>query len=212
MSWIESIVSQIASLLGQGQIATLAALFFITLLAEIGVPFPFIPDSALFLAGYQSGFTIHSLYTFLIVFSARLCGSSLTYVLSHILGRNLLSWIGNHFPRIHKRIAVITEGSSTHIPMTIAFLRLGGLLYLPSIAAGVIRLPFRHLILGVALSSLIFDGATIILGMLTSHGFRILGFTPTNSSVIVGFIIIMVIALLIQVFIARRKRMAGSDN
>lgn len=207
MVWIEDALSYILNVLGEGRPSTLAALFSITLLAEVGVPFPFIPDSALFLAGYHNGFNIRALYPFLAVFFARQTGASLAFHLSHLLGHNVLSWLSRRFPRLYQRInEVLLNLNNRHIPVAIAFLRLSGLFYIPSIVAGVLKLPFRYLIAGVALSSLILDGASILLGMLAKHGFRILGFTPTNWSVVVGFIIIMLIVLLLQYLLARRKK------
>jgi membrane protein DedA with SNARE-associated domain len=181
-------------------------LFLIAVFAEIGVPLPFIPDSALFLTGYQNSVSIQSFYTFMIVFTGRHCGASLTYWISRFLGHKLLIWIGNHFPRVYKRISNLASGSNRRVPLMVGFLRLSGLLYVPSIAAGVVHIRFRYFILGVTISSLIFDGATTILGILTGRGFHILGFEPTNWSVIIGFILIMVIALLIQLIVSRRKR------
>lgn len=206
MVWIEHVISQIVGLIGQGHPTTLTALFLVVVLAELGVPFPFIPDSALFLTGYKNGFAIQSLYTFLIVFSGRQCGASLTYLIARLLGRNLLNWLSKRHPKQHARINDLLSRLNRRTPVAIAFLRLGGLLYVPSIAAGIARLPYRYLIMGVALSSLIFDGATITLGILTGHGFRILGFTPTNTSVVIGFIVIMVVIIVIQSIIARRKK------
>ena len=206
MDWLNSVISHILNLIGQGHPTTLTALFLIVVLAEIGVPLPFIPDSALFLTGYQNGLSIQSLYTFMIVFIGRNCGASLTYWISRLLGHKLISWIGNHFPRLYKRINSLLSGSNRRAPLAVAFLRLSGLLYVPSIAAGVIHLPFRYFILGVAISSLIFDGATTTLGILTGHGFRILGFKPTNWSVTIGFIVLMILALLIQFLVSRRKK------
>ncbi len=206
MSWIESFISDLLNLLGEGRSRTLTALFFITFLAEIGIPFPFIPDSVLFLSGYRNGFGMRSLYTFLVVFFARQGGASFMFYLSRLLGHKMLNWFNRRFPRVYRRINDVLFGLNRHVPVAIAFLRLSGLLYVPSIVAGVLRLPFRYLLTGVALSSVIFDGASVVLGMLTGHGFRILGFQPTNWSVVVGFIVIMIVVLLIQLLVARRKK------
>lgn len=128
------------------------------------------------------------------------------YWLSHLLSRRLLSWIADHFPRQSNRINSLLSRLDKNAPIAIALLRLSGLLYIPTIAAGVVRLPFRYLIYGVGLFSFMFDGATTLLGILTGHGFRILGFEPTNWSITIVLISIMAIAVLIRFMISRRKR------
>jgi membrane protein DedA with SNARE-associated domain len=206
MAWIDNIISHIFTLIGQGDPATLSILFLIVVLSEIGVPLPFIPDYALFLTGYQNGFSMQSLNVFLIVFVGRNCGAAIMYWLSYLLSHRLLCWIANHFPRLSRRITNLLSSLDKNAPFAIALLRLSGLLYLPTIVAGVVRLPFRYLILGVTMFSIMFDGATTLLGILTGHGFHLLGFAPTNWSITVVIIAMIIIAVLIRFLVSRRKK------
>jgi membrane protein DedA with SNARE-associated domain len=206
MTWLNELISQTIALIGQGHPVALSTLFLVVVFTEIGIPFPFVLDTALLLAGYQHGLSVQLLYTFGVVFIGRQFGAAIVYWASRLLGTKLLNWIDKRFPKIRIHIERISSKLSSRAPLAVAIPRLSGILHLTSIAAGIIRLPFPSFSLGVALSALIFDGAIIILGILTGHGFRILGFTPHLWAVMAVFIALMLLILLIRFLLSQKKR------
>jgi membrane protein DedA with SNARE-associated domain len=198
MDWLNDLITQTITLIGQGHPIALVTLFVVVILTEMGVPFPYIFDSALLLAGYQHGFSLQLLYTFIVIFYGRQCGSTIVYWSSHLLGRNLLNWLCRRFPRMESRIVHIADRLSNKAPIAVALPRLIGLHFPTSIAAGIIYIPYWSFVKGVALSALIFDGAISILGVVTGAGFRILGFTPHLWSIIAVFIVVMLLIIFVR--------------
>jgi len=195
---LNELISQTIALIGQGHPVALATLFGIVVLTEMGVPFPYIFDSALLLAGYQHSFSLQLLYTFIVIFFGRQCGSTIVYWVSHLLGKNLLTWLCRRFPQAEDRIERIIGQLHNKAPIAVALPRLIGFHFPTSIASGIIGLPYRSFVLGVALSALIFDGAVSILGVVTGAGFRILGFTPHLWSIIAVFIVVMLLVIVVK--------------
>ena len=194
---LNELISQTINLIGQGHPVALATLFGIVVLTEMGVPFPYIFDSALLLTGYQHSFSLQLLYTFMVIFVGRQCGSTIVYWVSHLLGKNLLAWLCRRFPHAEDRIQRIIVQLHNKAPIAVALPRLIGLHFPTSIASGIIYLPYRSFVMGVALSALIFDGAISLLGVATGAGFRILGFTPHLGAVIGVFIVVMLLVILV---------------
>jgi membrane protein DedA with SNARE-associated domain len=165
MEWIDAIIDQAMAAIGQGSLAAQVSLFFIVALTEMGVPFPFILDAALVFTSYQTGIISAQVgEVFLIVFLGRQFGAAIIYWLTRLLGSAFIHWMERRFPSIPGKLATLEAKLGKQAIWAIAIARLSSLLTVASIAAGVLRLRYYKLVLGVALSSLIFDGALIILG------------------------------------------------
>lgn len=197
MDWLNDLISQTMTLIGQGHPAALATLFVVVVLTEMGVPFPYIFDSVLLLTGYQHGFSLQLLFTLIVIFLGRQCGAAIVFWGSHLLGKKMLIWLYRRFPHIEGRIVRLINRLSNRAPIAVALPRLIGLHFPTSIAAGIINLPYPSFAKGVALAMFIFDGAVGILGVAAGAGFRVLGFTPYLWAVIAVFIVVMLLIVLV---------------
>jgi membrane protein DedA with SNARE-associated domain len=190
--WLDQLFAVAMDAVNQGNAAAMATLFFIVALTEIGIPFPFILDSVLFFTSYSAGpLSVQVMLVFLMVFLGRQFGSTVVYWLTRLLGNALINWLGKRFPKVSGNLERLENNLSTHAVMAVTIPRLTGLLTLVSIASGAIRLRYYYFVLGVALSSFIFDGALIVLGYITKQGFEYLGFTPSAWHVIVALVIVI---------------------
>ena len=168
--WLDQLFAVAMDAVNQGNTVAMITLFFIVTLTEIGIPFPFILDSILFFTSYSAGpISFSEMIVFSMVFLGRQFGSTVLYWLTRFLGNALINWIGKRFPRIPRNLERLENNLSSHAIMAVAIPRLTGLLTLVSIAGGTIRMRYSYFVLGVALSSLIFDGALIVLGYITKQ-------------------------------------------
>jgi membrane protein DedA with SNARE-associated domain len=165
MEWINTILDQAIAAIGQGNIAAMFALFLVVALTELGIPFPFILDATLVYASYQTGIISSEVaLVFLVVFLGRQFGAGILYWLTRLLGNAFTHWLGKRFPTIPKRLTALETKIGNQAIWAITIARLSSLLTVASITSGVIRLRYYNLVIGVALSSLIFDGTLIIVG------------------------------------------------
>lgn len=202
------------STVGQGSGEALAALFLVTLLTEVGVPFPLLVDTVLFLVGYHLGqLWIQALATVLALFLGRQSGSALVYWSSHLLGRPVVGWFVKHFPWLRAAgvriarlpgirtylavavsraggqapLAVSLSGAGARTSFTLVMARLTpGLLTATSLASGAIRLDYRYFALGVGVASIVSDTLTVTLGFLMGYGLLRLGLTPSPWLILLG--------------------------
>jgi membrane protein DedA with SNARE-associated domain len=198
IEWCNTLISQTIDLIGQGHWAALSTLFLIVVLTEIGVPFPFVMDSVLLLTSYQHGLSFQAAYTFTVIFAGRQCGAGTVYWLARWLGNRLTRVLYRRFPKSEPKLSALMLKLNKGGVFAIALPRISGLLHLSSIAAGTINFPYRSFILGVALSSIMFDGALVLLGFLTAHGVRIFGVNPPHWMIVAGLIVLMVLVWIIR--------------
>ncbi len=192
IAWLEEIAGSALTAVNEGNIAALFSLFLITGLTEIGIPFPYIVDTVLFVSSCQSRALTPQLgVVVLVVFLGRHFGSSVIYWLTRILGNALLSWMSRRFPRFHKRYDRVTYRIHRRAVLGIAITRLMQLLTLASVASGAIKVRYHHFLLGVTMAAIIFDGALIGLGILAGHGLRRYDIVPSVLIVILGFIVVI---------------------
>ena len=105
---------------GQGDIASLGALFLIVSLTEIGVPFPLVLDTILFLLGFQLSLWLwRALLVILVLLLARELGSTTVYWLSHYAGNPFASWLGDHLPRLRSAASRLMEKRRLQGPLAI---------------------------------------------------------------------------------------------
>lgn len=202
MEWIDTILSQAMNAINQGDIAATVALFFIVALTEAGIPFPFILDSVLFFTSYQTGIiSAQVAVVFGVVFLGRQFGAGVLYWLTRLPGNAVIRWLGKRYPSIPNRLATVETklGNQTIWAITIA--RLSGLLTVASVASGAIGLRYSRLVLGVTLSSLIFDGALLLLG--SGIGVFLPHLPPWT--IIIGIIVLLTIGWGIHFFVSRHK-------
>jgi membrane protein DedA with SNARE-associated domain len=206
LEWIDQLISTAMTAITQGSPLAIVTLFFVVALTECGVPFPFVLDSVLFFTSYQAGVHIgHILFVMFIVFLGREFGAAIIYWLTRLVGNAVIYWFGKRYKHLKENWAQLTVRLSSQAPMAIAMVRITGLMTVASMVSGAMKIRYFHFFLGVALSAVIFDGALIILGLITKYGFAVINFTPSVWHVAVGLIVIMALIMVISRLISRRK-------
>ena len=203
MEWIDTVLSQVMSAINQGNATAAVVLFFIVALTEIGIPFPFILDSVLFFTSYKTGIISAQVgLVFLVVFLGRQFGAGLLYWLTRLPGNAFINWLGKRYPSIPQKLATVETKLGNQAIWAITIARLSGLLTVASVASGAISLRYYWLVLGVVLSSVIFDGALLLLG----SGIAV--FLPNLPpwTIVIGIIILMAIVWGVHFLVVRRRK------
>ncbi len=190
-----------------GNFAALLALFLIAALTEVGLPFPFVIDGVLFLAGYRMTITpVHLLLVVSALFLGRVVGASAIYWVFRLVDKPVSKWLSRRFPKLQNGIERLRLRLGAHAPVAVAIGRLTpGLLTAVSVAAGGCRVYFGYFIAGIAISSIIADAALIVLGFATQHGLRSLGLRPSIWMIIIGLIAFLVFVGLAYRWVTKRK-------
>lgn len=206
VSWLDGLISGVFGALSQGNPVALLSLLFVTILTEAGVPFPFVIDSVLFISGFRTG-TITQQFglTILVIFAGRQIGASIVYWLARLLGITLIAWIERRFPNMNRRLQNVISKLHSQSIIGIALTRLTGLLTLVSVASGLIRVPYFHLVAGVALSALIFDGALVLSGIIAGSRLQQYGYIPTTPVIVGVFVVIIAVVVAVHIIVRRRS-------
>ena len=203
--WLDVLISQAMDVLNQGNAIGLITFFLVVTLTEVGVPFPYVLDSVIFLTSYQNGpLSVQVLRILLVVFLGRQAGAAIVYWLTRLCGDRLINWLEKSFTSLRSNLDRFIVKLSSQAYLAVAATRLTGLLTLVSVASGALRLRYRPFFLGVALSALIFDGSLIVLGFITRQGFQYLGFTPSLWAVIAGFMVVIILVWVVRHFFFQR--------
>jgi membrane protein DedA with SNARE-associated domain len=205
--FIDQLITAAMGAITSGSPWAILTLFFVVALTECGIPFPFILDSVLFVSAYQANVNPwHIVIVILIVFLGRHFGSSLIYWATRLLGNVVIYWFGKRFKHLRQNWESLTEKLSSRAPMAIAITRVTGLMTLASVFSGAMRIHYASFAIGVSLSSLIFDGSLIILGLITKYVLQVFGITPPSTwQIIIGLIVIMSIVMGIMAWRERGK-------
>jgi membrane protein DedA with SNARE-associated domain len=214
LEWVDQLISTAMTAITSGSPWAIITLFLVVALTECGVPFPFVLDSVLFFTSYQAGVDIwHILFVIFIVFLGREFGASIIYWLTRLLGNAVIYWFSKRYKHLQENWAQLTVKLSSQAPMAIAMVRITGLMTVASMVSGAMKIRYTQFFFGIALSALIFDGALIILGLITKFGFSFIDFTPSVWHVAVGLIVIMVLIMLISRLVSkRRSRKKDKEN
>jgi membrane protein DedA with SNARE-associated domain len=203
MEWIDAILDQAINAINQGNAPAMLALFFIVALTEIGIPFPFILDTVLFFTGYQTGIISSQVaVVFGIVFLGRQFGAGILYWLTRLPGNAFLNWLGKRYPSIPNKLTVFESKLGNQVIWAIAIARLSSLLTLASVTSGAIGLRYHFLVLGVTLSSVIFDGALLLLG--SGVGVFLPHLPP--QAIVIGIIVLLAIFWAVHFLIVRHRK------
>ncbi len=190
-----------------GNFAALLALFLIAALTEVGLPFPFVIDGVLFLAGYRMTITpVHLLLVVSALFLGRVVGASAIYWVFRLVDKPVSKWLSRRFPKLQNGIERLRLRLGARAPVAVAMGRLTpGLLTAVSVAAGGCQVHFGYFIAGIAISSIIADAALILLGFATQHGLHGLGLRPSIWMIIIGLIAFLVFVGLAHRWVTKRK-------
>lgn len=205
IAWINGALSTLAASISVDNLAGLAAIFFIAMSCDIGIPFPFVLDTIVFFTTYKVGpLSWPVLLVVVMLFGGSLLGTSIIYWVSRLLGTRFVDWIGRRSKFLRRNLEQFQNrlGRWT-IPVIVAARLTPGLMQVSSVAAGTLRIPYYQLVLASVFSFIIYDGTLIVLGTLARLGLKDVG--PEYSAwIVIGFVSIMT-AIFVTVHLVRRR-------
>lgn len=209
IEWINGALATLAASISVDNPGGLAAIFGLTVAADIGIPFPFALDTILFFTTYKMGALSWPVFLIiLMLLGGSLLGTSIIYWVSRLLGKRFVDWIGRRFKFLQRNIERFQNrlGRWT-IPLIIAARLTPGLMQVSSVAAGTMRVRYYQVILAVVLSLVVYDGTLIILGTLARLGWKDVG--PEYSFwIVLVFVAIMAVVFLTIHLIRRRSKLS----
>jgi membrane protein DedA with SNARE-associated domain len=209
LDWFNSLLGLAANAVAQHSFEAMVALFLISALTEIGVPFPFIIDGALFITSFESGlFSFQVLFVILALTLGREVGGSIIFWLSRFVGDAFIKWLARRFPKL--KILGKTDWLNAKIkrkaPLAVAVARLTpGLLTASSVASGYCGMRYYQFVIGIILASAIADGALVIIAFATKYGLNFLGFTPSTWEVVIVLTAAILLVWLLRWLWLRRR-------
>lgn len=205
IDWINQALSILAASISTDNPAGLAAIFGLTVSADIGIPFPFLLDTILFFTTYKMGaFSLPVLLLIIMLLGGSLVGTSIIYWVSRLLGPRFVNWVGKRSKFLRRNLEQFQNrlGRWT-IPVIVAARLTPGLMQVASVAAGAVRVRYYQMVLAIVLSLVVYDGTLIILGTLARLGFKDVG--PDYAAwIVLGFVAIMA-AIFAAVHLIRRR-------
>jgi membrane protein DedA with SNARE-associated domain len=188
-------------------ISGLLILFSLAVITDIGIPVPFVLDTILLFTAFGVWTTNNPQPVLLIVcalFLGRQVGSAILYFISRLLGGVFIKWLKRHVPVVGNSLDSFKVRLKHWAPLVVTTGRLTpGLLQVTSVAAGAVRLHYPQFALGIALSSLIYDGILVLLGFIAAH--TPLSHDPNFSLWLVITMIVIVSILWPLLFVVIRR-------
>lgn len=201
MEWLSNFLASLGTGVTFDNPAAIGTLFFIGLISEIGFPLVFSIETFLFFISYDIGpLSSPALITVLMLLTGRQAGAAILYTVSRALGTIFLNWLGRHFPRLVKTEERLRSRLESRNIQAVTVVRLTpGLLQVPSITAGIIKMRYWEFGAGVAASSLIYDFILILLGFIARFALPHLAAGP-KTFLIIGLVVIIILVWLITYF------------
>jgi membrane protein DedA with SNARE-associated domain len=213
IDWINGALSTLAAAISTDNPGGLAAIFFLTVSADIGIPFPFLLDTILFFTTYKMGaLSLPVLLLIIMLLGGSLLGTSIIYWLSRLLGPRFVDWVGKRSKFLRRNIEQFQNrlGRWT-IPVIVAARLTPGLMQVSSVAAGTVRVRYYQMVLAIILSLTVYDGTLIILGTLARLGFKDVG--PEYAAwIVLGFVGIMAAIFVVIHLIRRRAKLRNEHH
>ncbi|HXZ95052.1 MAG TPA: VTT domain-containing protein [Dehalococcoidia bacterium] len=207
--WINSALSTLAASINVNNPAGLAAIFFITVSCDIGIPFPFVLDTILFFTTYEIGaLSWPVLLIIVMIWGGRLLGTGIIYWVSRLLGPRFVDWVGKRSKFLRRNFEQFQNRLGRwSIPVIVAARLTPGLMQVSSVAAGTVRVPYYKVVLAIIFSSIVYDGTLVTLGTLARVGLKNVG--PEYSAwIVIGFVGIMAVVFVAIHLIRRRLNRA----
>ena len=205
IDWINGALSTLAASINVNNPGGLAAIFALTVSADMGVPFPFALDTILFFTTYKMGaFSWPVLLVIMMLLGGSLLGTSIIYWVSRLLGTRFIDWLGKRSKFLRRNLEQFQNrlGRWT-IPVIVAARLTPGLMQISSVAAGTVRIRYYQVVLAIVLSFIVYDGTLIFLGSLARLGLKDVG--PEYAAwIVIGFVAIMT-AVFVTVHLVRRR-------
>jgi membrane protein DedA with SNARE-associated domain len=205
IDWINGALATLATSINLNNPGGLAAIFFITVSCDIGIPFPFVLDTILFFTTYEKGaLSLPVLLIILMIWGGRLLGTGIIYWVSRLLGPRFVDWVGKRSKFLRRNFEQFQDrlGKWT-IPMIVGARLTPGLMQVSSVAAGTMRVRYYKVVLAIIFSSIVYDGTLVTLGTLARLGLKDVG--PEYSAwIVIGFVAVMT-AVFVAVHLIRRR-------
>lgn len=196
IEWFNSMLEIAATAITQHNFEAMIALFLVAALTEIGVPFPFIIDGALFITSFDYGLiSLRVLFVIIALTLGRIAGGTVIFWLSRFVGDAFVNWLGKRLPKLKivERIAWLNARLRRRAIMAVAILRLTpGLLTPSSVAARYCGMRYYQFVLGIILASVIADGALVIVGFAAKYGLNFFGFTPSPVETVLALVVLLI--------------------
>ena len=166
MEWVKSLLGYITSGVNFNHPEILLIILTLTIVNEIGFPLFFAMEILLFFISYQYGpLSAQSLLLLAILLAGREIGANSLYFAARGLGSRYLDWLEKRSARTMRAVEKFKLKLNDKPVVMVAMVRITpGLLQVPSVTAGVVRLRLLSFFEGVALSSLINELIVIFLG------------------------------------------------
>ena len=207
IEWINGALATLAASISVDNPAGLAAIFFITVSCDIGIPFPFVLDTIVFFTTYKMGaLSWPVLLVLMMLLGGSLLGTSILYWASRLLGTRFVDWLGRRSRLLRRNLERFQNrlGRWT-IPVIVAARLTPGLMQVSTVAAGTMRIPYYQVVLASVFSFIVYDGTLVILGTLARLGLKDVG--PEYSAwIVIGFVAIMAVVFLAIHLIRRRRK------
>ena len=206
MEWINSLLNYLTSGVSVHHPVTLLVIFTLGALSEVGVPLFFSLEILLFFISYDYGpLSSQALLMVLMLLLGRETGANLLYLVTRSLGRRFLDWLAKRSLRTMRSVEQFRARLNKNPTIMVAMVRITpGLLQVPSITAGAVRLRPLSFVGGVALSSLIYDTILILLGFSARFVLPHMNTQP-KTYLFVGFCCLIVIVWLILFLFSRHN-------
>jgi membrane protein DedA with SNARE-associated domain len=205
IDWINGALSTLAASINVNNPGGLVAIFFLTVSADIGIPFPFVLDTILFFTTYKMGaFSLPVLLVTMMLLGGSLLGTSIIYWVSRLLGTRFLNWVTKRSKFLRRNLDQFQNrlGRWT-IPVIVAARLTPGLMQVSSMAAGTVRVRYHQLVLAIVFAFIVYDGTLIILGTIARLGLKEVG--PEYSAwIVICFVAIMTV-IFVTIHLIRRR-------
>jgi len=192
MEWFSDLISYLANGVTLSHPLTLGVLFLLGLVSELGFPLLFSIETFLFFISYDHGpLSSQALLMVAMLLAGREVGALILYFIVRIIGSPFLDWLGRRSSWFLKAVEKFKARINKNPTIAVTLVRLTpGLLQVPSITAGVIRLRPASFTAGVALSSLAYDFILILLGYSARFALPHLNAAP-RTYLFVGFFLLI---------------------
>ncbi len=203
--WFVAVINNILSVVNSGSAAALFALVGLTALMDLGLPVPFLTETMLFAASYQAGpFSRQVMLLVAALLAGRHLGTGFIYIMTKTLGNRLVGWFERRFRGIHRKLTGVAATLNRWAFLGLMTARLTpGMSQVSTMAAAVVKVRYRHVLIGTTLASLLYDGLLITLGFIGAKG---LAHTGANFSIWMVGGMLLILAPVWGVFLLRARK------
>ena len=212
IDWLNGALSTLAASISVDNPGGLAAIFLLTVSADIGIPFPFALDTILFFTTYKMGaFSLPVLLIITMLLAGSLLGTSIIYWVSRLLGTRFINWLGKRSKFLRHNLEHFQNRLGRWpIPVIVAARLTPGFMQISSVAAGTVRIHYYQIVLAIVFSFIVYDGTLILLGSLARLGLKNVG-PEYTAWIVFGFVAIMA-AVFVTIHLVRRRRKRSYHN